>query len=146
MRKRRARHIEIRVDVRAERSIELFVGDVLDRFLVLLIGGVVDEDIQPAKHFDRAVDGLGAEFRILHIAGDQQRAASFIDDGLLRHFCVRFFDRQVHDCDVGAFARKQDGNGPSDAGIAAGDERRLPAEFVGPAVLGGFEFRPRPKA
>jgi len=53
--------------------IELFVSDVLDRFLVLLIGGVIDEDIQPPKHFDRAIDCFGAESWILHIARDSQR-------------------------------------------------------------------------
>ena len=40
----------------AKCPIELFVRDVLDRLLVLLIGGIVDDDIQPAKGLDRALD------------------------------------------------------------------------------------------
>src|SRR5688572_25694768 len=115
MRQGGASHVEVPVNVRAERAIELLVGNLLDRLLMLLIGGVVDKDIQSAKFLDRSPDRFRAELRTLDVARNQQCAASFGLDGLQRRPGVRFLDRQIYNGDIGAFAREQNGNRAADA-------------------------------
>jgi hypothetical protein len=83
-----ARHVEVAVNIGAKRAIELLIGDVLDRFLVLLIGGIVDDDIEPAKRVDRAFDGFRTKFRLLHVAWNQQRAPAFGLDGFAGHLRI----------------------------------------------------------
>jgi hypothetical protein len=123
------------VDVGAKCTIELLVGDVFNRFLVLLIGGIVDDDIQPAKGLHRALDRVRAEFRPLDIAGNQESAAAH---GLPRCLGVQFFDGQVHDCDIGAFAGEQDGDRASYAGVAASDDCGQSFSLPAPRYSGGL--------
>jgi hypothetical protein len=64
----RASHIEIREDVRPERSLELFVREIFDRLLVPLERRVVDEDVDPAKSvYGRDNSGV-AKFVIANVS------------------------------------------------------------------------------
>ena len=74
------RDIEVSEDIRPERLIELFVSDVGQRFLMVLVGGIVDEDVQPSELTGRAVYRLTAEPWVLYVAGDGQTAASLLVD------------------------------------------------------------------
>jgi hypothetical protein len=122
----------------------LVVGDVLDRDSMLLIGCVVDEDVQAAQFGHGAGDGLFAERRIADVAGNQQSAAAFVADSLFSLSGVGLFDWQIDNGDVGAFAGKQDGHGATDARVAAGDERSRSRELARAAILGSLKPGSRP--
>ena len=66
------RHVEIAEDVGAEGSLDLIGRDLLDLVLRMLLGGIVDEHVEPAEALDDLVDGGTAEIGIAHIAGDCQ--------------------------------------------------------------------------
>ena len=82
---------------------------------MLLVGGVVDEDVELAELLDRALDGLAAEARLAHVAGDEQRAPPLALDGRARLLGVHLLLGQIDDGDVGALAREEDGDGAADA-------------------------------
>src|SRR5690242_1524733 len=63
------RHIEVTEDVRAECPLELFVSHILDRRLMLLVCGVVDQNVDPSKCVDRCLYRVVAESGISHVAG-----------------------------------------------------------------------------
>ena len=67
------RHVEVAEDVRLERSLELFVCQIFDRLLMLLICGVVHQNVDPAKHVDRRLDRRFAERRVAHVAGKSRQ-------------------------------------------------------------------------
>ena len=50
---------------------------------------------------------------------------------------------EVGDGDVGAFAGEQHRHGPADAGVGAGDQRRLAGELLGALVIGRVVHRRR---
>jgi hypothetical protein len=83
MRQSCAAHVEVPEDVGTEGAVELLVGDIFDRFLVLLVRSVVNEDVEPAKRLYRLVHRCGTERGILHVARDQQCPTAFVPDGLL---------------------------------------------------------------
>src|SRR4029079_13993653 len=63
-----ASHIEVREDVRPERSFELFVAAIFDRILMPLKRRVVDEDVDPTKSvYGRENSGV-AKFVISNIS------------------------------------------------------------------------------
>src|SRR5207249_973775 len=57
-----------------------------------------------------------------------------VTDGLARLVGVLLFLGQVDDGDVGTLPGEQDGDGPADAGVAAGDEGGLALELAGAGV------------
>ena len=48
---------------------------------------------------------------------------------------------EIDDRDIGAFARKEHGDGAADAGVAAGDQRHHVLELVRALVAGRLEHR-----
>ena len=132
--------MEVAVDVGGKREVEPLVGDVLDACRVLLEGGVVDEHVEAAEGLYRLGDGAVAELRVLDVAGDEQAAPAFGLDAHIRLLGVAV-RLQIDDRNVGAFAREEDGDGPADAGIAAGDDGRKALELATAAVVGRHELR-----
>jgi hypothetical protein len=53
VRERGLRHVEVTEDVRLESSAKLFFRYVFKLLLRHLVGGVIDEDVQPAQLFHR---------------------------------------------------------------------------------------------
>ena len=120
---RGARHVEIAEDVRAERPLELLVGHILDRLLMLLICGVVDQDVDPSEGIDCRLHCVVAESRFAYVTRNQQASASFGNNRAFGHLGVALLFGQVDDGDIGAFAREEDGDGASNSRVASGDER-----------------------
>ena len=48
-----ASHVEVRENIRAKRALQLFRSDIEQRFLRMLLGRVVHQDIELAKLIDR---------------------------------------------------------------------------------------------
>jgi len=76
----------------------------------------------------------------LHIAGEEQGAAAFGFNGRFGGVRIRLFDRQVHDRDIGAFARKEEGDRAADTRVASGNERHQALQLVGAAVRRRMEL------
>src|SRR3546814_13803619 len=99
---------------------------------MLLVGGVVDQHVEPAELFHRALDHAAAEARIAHVAGNGDAAASFGFDRGLR--CARVaMLAPVSDRDIGAFALEQYRHRAADSRVAASSAR---AHAFGPAHAG----------
>ena len=92
---------------------------------VLLEGGVVDQDVEPAECLRRvALDRALAERGVLDVAGDGEAAAALASRprrSVSSRVLVLRPGRRMRD--VGAFAREQHRDRAADAGIAAGDDR-----------------------
>ncbi len=52
---------KLREDVGAKRAFKLLGSDFLDRVLGVLLGGVIDEDIEASRLLDRLPNGFLAE-------------------------------------------------------------------------------------
>ncbi len=87
---------------------------ILESRGVNLKGGVVHQDVEPAQLFRRSRDGLLAEGAIGDVARDEDAAAAFGFDLLLRKPGVFVFI-QVTDRDIRTFAREQNGDSAADA-------------------------------
>jgi len=138
-----ARHVEIAVDVRLEGPVPLLVGDRVDIRLVLLVRGVVHEDVELAKGIHGLLHGFRAERRARDVAGKQQCCAPLVLNRLLRLLRVGLFLFQVNDRDVRPFACEQHGHRATDARVAPRDERDFALQFVGPPILGRLVPRTR---
>ena len=138
----RARHVEVAEHVGAEGALELLgveLGRIVD---LVLLGGVVHQDVDAAELLDGALDRLPAEHLVADVAGEQERLASLCLDqarGLLR--VVVFF--QIEDRDQRALARHRDRDRAADAAVAAGDDRDLVLELADAGIFRQV-FRPRP--
>ena len=129
VRQRGLGHEELAEDVGPERALELLGGDLLDRILGVLLGGVVDQDLEMPELVHRLADGIAAEGFVADVAGDGQAAAALLLDPLAGLGGVLVLV-QVDDGDVGALAGEGDGDGAADAAVAAGDEGHLPLELA----------------
>src|SRR5215210_1258150 len=107
-------HVEVSVNICLERSVPLFFRNVVKTFLVLLKGGVVDQDVELSKLLYRLRDKLLADFRIADIARQRDRTLTF------RFYCAFGFLRilllffQKGERDIRAFTRKQNRDCSSD--------------------------------
>jgi hypothetical protein len=138
---RGAREVEVGVDVRPERLVPLGVVDLVERRLVLLVRGVVDEDVEPAELAHGALHRRGAERGVLDVAGDAQEAAPGALDVRAHLVGVGLLLGEVDDGHVGALAGVEHGHRAADPRVAAGDERGEPGELAGGLVRGGLELR-----
>ena len=107
--------------------------EVLEPRRVHLERRVIDEHVQPAKFLNSLGDRLIAELLVRDIAGDENAFSPFGFDLFFRYLRVVMFI-EVCDGDIRAFPGKQNGHGPADAGITAGNERNLVLQFPGPQV------------
>jgi hypothetical protein len=108
----------------------------------VLLGRVVDQDVQPAERGDRPADGLAAERLAPHVPGHPDSPDPTLLDQPDRLAGVAVLV-QVDDGDARAFLRERDGHGAADAAVAPGDERDLAAELAGPS--GRAIVRPGPR-
>jgi hypothetical protein len=99
----------------------------------MLLGGVVDQDVEPAELVDRLLHRSLAECLVAEVAGDGQGPPPFLLDNLLRRLRIVML-AQIDDGYVGAFAREQRRDRPPDPAVGTGDERDLALEPVGAAV------------
>src|SRR5690606_28008724 len=133
VRQRRPRHVDVAGDVGLQGALQLLVVDFLQRLAVLLVGGVVDQHVEPAEFLHRALDHAVAEARIAHVAGDRDAAAPFLLDRSLGRTRVAML-AEVGDEDIRALAGEQHRHRAADAGIAAGDDRSHALELAAAGI------------
>ncbi len=137
---RRAVH---RQDVDGERVRHLLVREFLECVAMLLIRRVVDEDVEASEVTDRVVHDARAHAGIGETARQKQGRLARTFYVVTCDFGVTDFFGQMADGDIRALAREHDGYRAPDAGVAAGDERHLAAEFCGWTIVGRFVPRQR---
>ena len=99
-----------------------------------LVGGVRDEDVEPAELLRGDLHRFLAERFVAEVARDEDAGLADELDLAFRLLRVRLLPRQVRDGDVRAFARVEDRHGPPDAAVAARDQGFLIEEFPGRSV------------
>ena len=106
--------------------------------------GVVDDDVELPEVGDRSLHCFATECRIADVAANENASPLlFVFDDAARFFGVAV-GLEIDDGDVGAFAREEDGDGTSDAGVAAADQRDHSFQLAAAAVQRIVEHRPRP--
>src|SRR5438105_2546058 len=139
-----ARQIKRAVDIRLEGEIEVFVGQLFERRRMLLERGVVDDDVELAEFGERSLDRASTEGCVADVAANENAAPLlFLFDDATRLFGVAV-GFEINDGDVGTLAREEHGDGTSDAGVAAADQRNHSFEFAAAAIERIVEHRPRP--
>ena len=146
---RRFREEEHRENVRAKSFLDLFLGDLLDRILRMLLSRVVHENVDLAELVDCLIDRFPAEFFVAIVAVDQQTFPAVLFDetrGFLRVFV--FFE--INHRRVRAFLG--DGDRATDPTVPAGNKRHFATQFpaaamdfldVPPTISRTTDFPPR---
>lgn len=116
------RHKEYRKDVGPERALELVGGDLLDSFLRMLLGGIINENIETAKLSHHTVDCVLAKSFLSNVPRDGHTSASFLFDQSFRLLRVFVFV-QIDDGHVGALSGECDGDGTADSTVAPRNHR-----------------------
>src|SRR5690606_26912390 len=127
MRQRRARYVEHAEDVGLVCAIELLVGNVRKLLLIVLFRGVVHQYVETAELADYLLDELLADLAVSDITRHGKGLAALVPDQPLRLGGILFLVL-VEKGDLRAFARKQHGRRPPDAGVSARDGRDLTGE------------------
>lgn len=121
---RRPCQVEHRKNVCPERAFydrKIYIFEVSR----MLLGGVVDQNVQVIKTVQSSVYRFGAESRIPDVPRDEETFPALFPDKVLCLPRILLFGFEVHDCDIGGFPGKTDGYRPSDAGVTACYERHL---------------------
>ena len=108
----------------------------------MLLGRVVDQDVDPAECLHDPPGGLAAKVGIADVTGDRDAPAAFALH-LFARFVGVFMLVEIHDGDVRAFLGKGDGDRPPDPAVTPGDDGRLPLQFVGAPVLSALRIGER---
>jgi hypothetical protein len=119
MRHRIFRHSKHLQNVAPKRALHVIQINLANVVAHNLLRGIVDQHMQRAKFLHVLLDGLAARFIVHEIARNKEALLSFLFDHFLGLAGVFLFFGEVDDCDVGAFAGEEDGDGAAYAG--AGD-------------------------
>jgi hypothetical protein len=120
----RLRQEEHAEDIGLKRPLELFLGDVADVFVGMLLAGIVDEDVETAELVHDLLHRAFAKCLVAEIAGNGDRFPPFPFDNLLRLRRIVVL-AQVKDGDVGTLAGVQGGDRPADSAVGPSDESDL---------------------
>ena len=129
-------HEEEAEDIGAEGALDLPGVDLADVLGLVLLGRVIDQNIETTELPHGLLDRIAAKFLVADVAGHLDRAAALLldrRDGLIGVLVLL----QVNDGDLGAFPRHRHRDRPADAGIATCDQRHLVVE---PATTGIFRL------
>jgi len=122
-------HVEVAIEIGFDRAVEMLLGQLFETVDVLLERGVVHEDVELAQFVDGPLDGVFAEFRIGHVARDEDAAAALFLDGAFRLLGI-FMLVEIGDGDIGALPRVEHGDRASNPRVAAGDKRNHSFELA----------------
>src|ERR1700729_120749 len=109
---------------------------------MLLVGRVVDQDVEVAELKYRLFDGLLAERAVGNVARYQDTLLAFRLDGAHGHLGVVMLI-EVNDRHVGAFARVENGNCSANAAVTAGDEGNFTLQLLRAFVARSLVHRSR---
>ena len=122
--------------------VPLVGADGFDPVASHLVGGVVDDQVEPSEFRKRSLDDLLAVPLLSNVAGHGDARAT-----ALAHHARRFRGVvvlvQIRDQHVGTFARESQRHGATNAAVAAGDDRLLAQQPLRAAVRVFAEIRPR---
>src|SRR5688572_22153404 len=131
-------HVEVAVEIRAHRHVELLFRDFFDRFGMTLEGCVVHQDVESAELVDRVVDRVLAEGRVADIACDRDAASTLGFDLAAGLPGIGVF-AQVDDRHIRTLAGEEDCHRAANARISTGDERNhsleLAAAYIGRRLI-----------
>lgn len=100
-----------------------------------VVGGIVDQNGEPAKFLHDLFDGAATEVGIGDIARNLQRFVTVTCNLLAGLRRVRLLLIEIHERDIGALARERHGNGPPDTGVATGYQCHFALELGGGTVI-----------
>src|SRR5688572_4772794 len=120
MRKRRFDEVKKRKHVGAKSLLQLFGGNLEDTVLGMLLRGIVDDDIEMLKAFDRLCHNLLARCFFSYISSDQQTFTPFFFNQPFSLFCVVMFI-EIDNCNVSPFLCHSNCGCSADAAITTGD-------------------------
>src|SRR5688572_16797276 len=126
--------IEHRKDVRSERPLELLGRDVRDLLLGMLLGSVVDEDVETTETLCDTSDRALAERLVTDVTRDEQAPATLLLHETLCLLRVIVLV-QVDDADIGALFGERDRDRAPDAAVATRDQRDLTAQLPAAALF-----------
>ncbi|MCY1514640.1 hypothetical protein D9M68_491890 [compost metagenome] len=143
MRQHRARQVEHGKDVGAEGGLDLAFPDVFQRLPGMLLGRVVDQDIELAVLLHRLARHPFGVAAVGKVACDRKA------------FAPRRFDQfdgfasvgmlvEIGNGNVGALAREGHGNGAANTAVAARDQRHAPLQAAAADVVIRAAVRLRP--
>ncbi|VXC60312.1 hypothetical protein SPHINGOAX6_30082 [Sphingomonas sp. AX6] len=120
-------------DVGLERPFQLFLGNVGDVLIGMLLACIVDHDVELAELGDHPRHRVVAECLVADVPGDGQRARPFVADDLCGFFGIVML-AQVEDGDVRALARIERSDGATDPAVGTGDEGDLALQTAGTRI------------
>src|SRR5688500_13898967 len=129
--------IEHRKDIGTKCPLKLLGANLSDTLLGLLLSSVVDQNVEPAKCFNRLFNCLLAKGFFANIAGNQQAATPFLFDLPLGFFSVIVFI-QVHNHTISTFFGVHNRYSSANAAIATSNKRNFVAQFATALIIPVF--------
>lgn len=135
MRQSVLRHVEEGVDVGSKGELPLLLGKILDVFDHVLVGGVVDKNVDGTHLLESVVDDLLAVLLLLEVDLNQVALAAVCLDSLFGLLCILLLDLEVGEQTISALHGVQDGDGATNTGVTSGDDGLLAFKLAGGLVL-----------
>jgi len=129
MLERRFRHVEERKNVSAKSSLELGGTDIFDPLLRMLLGSVINQDVQPPKLKNRFLHSVLTKLFVAYISGYGQAATVFTRHQSFSFLGILMFI-EVDNNYVRTFLRKGYSDCTADSAVSAGDQRYLAFELL----------------
>jgi hypothetical protein len=112
----------------------LLLGEILDVLDHVLVGSVVDKDVDGTHLLQGSVDNLLAVLLLLEVDLEQVALAAVGLDLLLGLLSILLLDLEVSDQAVGAFHGKENSNGAANTGVTSGNDGLLALKLAGSLV------------
>lgn len=116
------------------KKLPLLLGKVLDVLDHVLVGSVVDKDVDGTHLLEGGVDNLLAFFLLLEIDLEQVALAAVRLDLLLGLLRILLLDFEVGDQAVGALHGEENSNGTANTGVTSSDNSLLALKLAGSLV------------
>ena len=107
----------------------------------MLLGGVVDQNVEPAEFLDRQRNGIRTKFWVSNVPRQNNAALPELLDFSLSLLSVVMLV-EINDRYVCAFFGIRNRYSPTDSTVAARDQRRHFAQLAGCPIVGSVRFRP----
>src|SRR5205823_11756497 len=124
---------EIGEYVGAKCPLQLLGTDLFDRILWMLLGRVVDHDVEPTELAQCLIDNLGAEFLVADVPVDKQTFPTLLFDKLLGFFRVSMLF-EIDNADVRALFGEGNSASETDPAVAASYDCDFVLQFAASAL------------
>lgn len=115
-------------------KLPLLLGEILDVLDHVLVGGVVDEDVDGTHLLEGSVNDLLAVLLLLEVDLEQVALAAVRLDLLLGLLCILLLDLEIGNQAVGTLHGEEDSNGTANTGVASSDDGLLALKLAGGLV------------